>query len=140
MRKRLPAFARERWSIEARHPPRPGGCSRTVLDRDERRERARAEHDGTRAEAASYARPWRRTIGASQTRRDGAGAPELLARTLEDRHRRGAQETRDRPGAARSRAGGGIAGGHPRAIGTAVRNTGAGASPGRDCPLADCRR
>src|ERR1700726_1894027 len=99
----------------------------TVLEREERRERAREEHDGTRAEADAAARRWRRPAGASQTRRDGAGAPEFLARTLEDRHRRGAQETRDQPGVARGRPDRGVTGGRARATGAEAGSGRAGA-------------
>src|SRR5580704_19740448 len=97
----------------------------TVLERDERRERARTEHDGTRAEATADARPQRRPAGAAQTRRDGAGAPEFLARTLEDRDRRGAQETRDQPGVVRGRSARCVAGDRTRPIGAAAGGDGA---------------
>ena len=103
MRKSSPDFARGRQSTERWKKLWPGRRGTTVvLDRDERRERARAEHDRARGEAA--ADPWaRRPAGAAQTGRDCASAPELLARALEDGYGRGSQEARDRPRAARRR-------------------------------------
>src|SRR5689334_5597597 len=101
MQKSSPDFARgrqstERW--EKRWPGRRGTTS--VLERYERRERARAGHDRARGEAA--ADPWaQRPAGAAQAGRDVASAPELLARAFEDGYGRGSQEARDQPGVCR---------------------------------------
>ena len=141
MRKSLPVFARGAIVDRGAEPAVARPCGTTVvLDRDERRERARTEHDRTRAEAASDPGAQRWPVGAPQACRDGASAPELFAWALEDRDCRGPQKARDRPGAPEIARAEAAPRSGARPAGPAAGSPGAGPPARGDRSLADGRR